>query len=86
MNRRKTPKRFLFVTYDLLPSEGAALGQSSLATGRLAKDSRAASADNDGLGVREDCGDCEAAVALNIHEERSGAGHKHLLSRKKKVG
>src|SRR5690554_6199991 len=62
----------------LLPPERAALSESGLATGRLAEDSRAALADDDGLGVGEDGGDGEAAGALDVHEERAGAGHKGL--------
>lgn len=63
----------------LLSSERAALGQSSLTTSRLAKDSGAALADNDGLGVGKHGGDCEAAGALDVHEEGSGAGHQGLF-------
>jgi len=44
----------------------------------LAKDLGAAGADNDGLGVREDGGDGEASGALDVHEERAGAGDKSL--------
>lgn len=36
------------------------------------------SADDDGLCMREDGGDCEAAGALDVHEEGSGAGHELL--------
>lgn len=63
----------------LLPSERAALCESCLATGRLAQDSGAALADDDGLGVGEDSGDGEATRALHIHEEGAGGGHKGLL-------
>lgn len=63
----------------LLPSERAALGQASLATGGLAKHGCAALADDDGLGVREDGGNGEAAGALDVHEEGSGGGHKGLF-------
>lgn len=62
----------------LLPSERATLGETGLATGRLAEDSGAALADDDGLGVGEDGGDGEAAGALDVHEEGSGSGHKGL--------
>lgn len=62
----------------LLPSERATLGQSSLATGRLAQNGRAAGADDDSLGVREDGGDGEAAGALDVHEERPGGGDEGL--------
>ena len=65
----------------LLPPERASLGQSSLTTGGLAEDGRAAGADDDGLGVREDGGDVEAAGALNVHEEGAGGGHKSLWQR-----
>lgn len=64
----------------LLPAEGAALGQTGLATGGLAEDGRAAGADDDGLGVREDGGDGEAAGALDVHEEGTGLGHKGLTN------
>ena len=62
----------------LLPPERAALGEPGLAPGRLAEDSRAALADDDGLGVGEDGGDGEAAGALDVHEERSRRRHKGL--------
>jgi len=61
-----------------LLTERAALGQTSLTTGRLREDLSARAADNDGLGVREDSGDGEAARALDVHEERVGVGHKSL--------
>lgn len=64
----------------LLPPERAALGQAGLATGGLAQDLRAALANDNGLGVREDGGDGEAAGALDVHEEGAGAGHKGLGS------
>lgn len=66
----------------LLPPERASLGQSSLTTGGLAENGRAAGADDDGLGVREDGGDVEAAGALNVHEEGAGGGHKGLWREK----
>jgi len=53
----------------LLSSEGATLCQSGLATCGLAQNCRAAGADNDGLCVREDGCDGEAAGALDVHEE-----------------
>jgi len=62
----------------LLPAERAALSESSLATGGLAKDGRASLADDNGLGVGEDGGDREAAGALHVHEEGSGCGHEGL--------
>ena len=40
------------------------LGETAAATGRLAEDSRARAAEDDGLGVREDGGDVEATRAL----------------------
>ena len=64
--------------HGLLSSEGAALCETSLSTSRLAEDCRAASADDDGLCVREDGGDCEAAGALDIHEEGSRSRDKVL--------
>ena len=70
--------RSIIVASSLLPAERAALGQAGLTTGRLAKDLGAAGADDDGLGVREDGGDGEAAGALDVHEEGAGAGHKGL--------
>ena len=69
----------------LLPPERASLGQSSLTTGGLAEDGRASGADDDGLGVREDGGDVEAAGALNVHEEGAGGGHKGLLAGEVKI-
>jgi len=54
---------------NLLPPERATLCETGLATGGLAQDLRAALAHNDCLGVREDGGDCEAAWALDVHEE-----------------
>jgi hypothetical protein len=63
----------------LLSTERAALGESGLATGGLAQDGGAALADDDGLGVREDGGDGEAAGALDVHEEGAGGGHKGLF-------
>ena len=62
----------------LLPPERAALCESGLATGGLAEDLRATGADNDGLCVGEDGGDGEAARALDVHEEGSGAWDKSL--------
>jgi hypothetical protein len=42
------------------------------------QDLRAALADDDGVCVREDGGDGEAARALDVHEERAGGGHEGL--------
>lgn len=64
----------------LLPAEGAALSEAGLATGGLAQHSRAALADDDGLGVRENGGDGEAAGALDVHEERAGTGDEGLAT------
>lgn len=66
----------------LLSSERATLGESGLATGRLAQDGGAALADDNGLGVGEDGGDDEAAGALDVHEEGSGGGDKSLREKK----
>ena len=62
----------------LLTPERAALSEAGLATGRLAKDLRAAGADDDSLCVREDGGDGEAAGALDVHEEGSGSRDQSL--------
>jgi hypothetical protein len=42
------------------------------------QDLRAALADDDGVCVREDGGDGEAARALDVHEERARGGHEGL--------
>lgn len=42
------------------------------------QDLRAALADDDCVGVRENGGDGEASRALDVHEERAGSGHKGL--------
>jgi hypothetical protein len=47
----KEKKDIFSFRFPLLASERAALGESGLATSGLAQDSRAAGADNDGLGV-----------------------------------
>jgi len=62
----------------LLSPEGAALCEPSLATRGLAEDLGAAGADNNGLGVREDGGDGEAAWALDVHEEGARAWDQGL--------
>lgn len=62
----------------LLSPERAALGKTGLATGGLAQNLGAAGADDDGLCVREDGGDGEAARALDVHEERAWAWDKSL--------
>ena len=68
----------IIVASALLPAERAALGKTGLATGGLAEDLGAAGADNDGLGVREDGGDGEAAGALDVHEERTRSRDQEL--------
>jgi hypothetical protein len=75
--RRKRNERKVEVTC-LLSSERAAFSQSSLSTGRLAQDRRAAGADDNCLCMREDGCDGEAARALDIHEEGSGSRNKVL--------
>jgi hypothetical protein len=72
------PRKENCAASSLLPAERAALSQTGLATGGLAQDGGASLADDDGLGVREDGGDGEAAGALDVHEEGSGSGHKGL--------
>jgi hypothetical protein len=42
------------------------------------QDLRAALADDDCVCVREDGGDCEAAGALDVHEEGAGGRHEGL--------
>lgn len=64
----------------LLSPERAALGKTGLATGGLAQNLGAAGADDDGLCVREDGGDGEAARALDVHEERAWAWDKSLAA------
>ena len=64
--------------HPLLPPERASFGQPCLATGGLTQHLRAAGADDDALCVREDGGDCEAAGALDIHEEASRSGDESL--------
>ena len=63
---------------NLLSTERATLGESGLATSGLAQNGCATLADDDGLGVREDGGDGEAAGALDIHEERARGRDKSL--------
>ena len=79
INRPKTNKTRPGIP--LLPPERAALGETGLATGRLAEDLRAALANDDGLGVREDGGDGEAAGALDVHEEGSWGRDEGLSSK-----
>lgn len=68
----------------LLSPERAALSQTGLTTGGLAENGRATGTDDNGLGVREDGGDGEAAGALDVHEERARLRHKGLLREGKK--
>ena len=78
VSTRQNKKGSCFIASRLLAAERAALGQTGLATGGLAQNGGAASADDDGLGVGEDGGDGEATGALDIHEEGAGLGHKGL--------
>ena len=64
---------------NLLPPKRASLRQTSFSTSRLAQNGRAAAADDDGLGVREDGRDGEAAGAFDVHEEGAGGGHESLF-------
>ena len=72
------PTHLLSAVAHLLSPERAALCESSLATSRLAQDLRAAGADNDGLCVREDGRDSEAAGTLDVHEEGSWCWYEGL--------
>jgi len=63
----------------LLSSEWATLCQSSLATSWLTWNCSARSADDNGLGVWENCCDVEASWALDVHEEWSWCWNKHLF-------
>ncbi len=62
----------------LLSPKRAALGQARLAASGLAQHGGAAAADDDGLRVREDGRDGEAAGAFDVHEEGAGGGDEHL--------
>jgi len=62
----------------LLPPERAPFSQPCFATSGLAQDLRATCADDDALGMRENGGDCEAAGALDVHEEASRGGDESL--------
>lgn len=53
---------------NLLSSERAALSQLSLTTGWGAQDSGTVVTGDGGLGVREDGGDVQASLALDVHE------------------
>jgi hypothetical protein len=72
------PLFIILPTLHLLPPERAALCESCLTTSGLAEDLRAAGADDNGLGVRENGGDGEAAGALDVHEERPWAWNERL--------
>jgi len=61
-----------------LAAERAPLRKASPATGRLAEYSRARAAQHHGLRVGEHGGDVEAALALNVHEERVRGLHETL--------
>ena len=63
----------------LLPPERAPFRQPRFPSRRLTQYGRASSADDDGLGVRENGGDGEAAGALDVHEEGTRGGHEGLL-------
>lgn len=79
-NRHRHPLPLpLFTSFYLLPPKRAPLRQSRLPTSRLAQHGRAAAADDDGLGVREDGRDCEAAGALDVHEEGAGGWYEGLV-------
>lgn len=63
---------------NLLPPKRTSLRQSRFPARRLAQHGAAAAADDDGLGVREDGGDGEAAGAFDVHEEGAGDGDEGL--------
>ena len=73
-----SPQCFISFALRLLSPERAAFCEPSLATSWLAEHLRAAGADDDGLCMREDSGDGEAAGALDIHEEGPWAGDESL--------
>lgn len=64
--------------HHLLPPERAPLRQPRLTARRLAQHGRATAADDDGLGVRKDGRDGEAAGTLDVHEEGARGGHEGL--------
>jgi len=66
---------------NLLLSEGAPFSETSLSTSGLAENGGAGSADDDGLGVREDGGNVKAARALHVHEERARSWDQSLAVR-----
>lgn len=61
-----------------LLSVGASLCETGLTSGRLAEHDVAVPAQNNSLGMAEDCGNLKASRALNIHEEGVGRLHKSL--------
>lgn len=62
----------------LLPPKRASLGQAGLPARGLAQHGAASPADDDGLGVREDGRDGEAAGAFDVHEEGARGGDELL--------
>jgi len=48
---------------------------------RKGKRKKLTGANDDGLGVREDGGDCEAAGALDVHEEGAGRRDERLSNK-----
>lgn len=62
----------------LLATVGAALGELGLTTSRLAENSGAGAAGDNGLSVGEDGGHLEAALATDIHEVTAGSRDKLL--------
>jgi hypothetical protein len=69
MHNRRCGKGKAARLASLLLAERAALGKACFSTCGLAEDGRAASTDDDGLCVRENGGDREAAGALDVHEK-----------------
>lgn len=61
-----------------VPSSVHTDSQTGLTTGGLAQNLRAAAAEHNRLGVRENSGDGEAARALDVHEERVGVLNQTL--------
>lgn len=62
----------------LLATESRTLSKLGLTTSRLAEDSGAGSASNNGLSVGEDSGHLKAAGATNVHEVTAGRRDKLL--------
>jgi len=61
-----------------LLSEGAALGQTGFASGRLAQNGVARTAHDHSLSVRKDSRNRKTSGALHVHEVRVRAGHQTL--------